>query len=57
MNHPTKRLYEPLSLTVSHIDIEHSIAAGSASVTPISQNQQVMEQWEEDPTDNRTIVW
>ncbi len=57
MNHPTKRLYEPLSLTVSHIDIEHSIAAGSATVTPISQNQQVMEQWEEDPTDNRTIVW
>lgn len=57
MSNPSKRPYESLSLTVLQIEIEQSIAAGSANVTPINSNQQVMEEWEEDPTDNRTIVW
>ncbi|WP_166333120.1 hypothetical protein [Sphingobacterium chungjuense] len=57
MSNSCKRPYESLSLTISQIEIEHSIAAGSATVNPVNQNQQVMEQWEEDPTDNRTIVW
>lgn len=57
MCNTNKRPYEALSITVSQIEIEHSFAAGSATVNPVNSNQQVMEEWEEDPTDNRTIVW
>ncbi|MFD2742327.1 MULTISPECIES: hypothetical protein [Sphingobacterium] len=57
MDYPSKRPYQALSITVNYLEIEHSIAAGSATVSPITTDQRVMEEWDEDPTDTRTIVW
>lgn len=57
MYHSTKQPYEALSIEVSFIETEHTFAAGSATVNPVNSNQQVMEEWEEDPIDTRIINW
>lgn len=55
--HNGKRPYESPEIKMISIELEHSIAAGSAMVKPENMNNQVMEEWEEDPDDYRTIEW
>lgn len=52
-----KRPYVSPDVKVLDIELEHSIAAGSAEVTPTNINGTIMEEWEEDPDDNRTFDW
>lgn len=52
-----KRPYESPEIQLVCVELEHSIAAGSAAINPHDMNNQVLEEWEVDPDDNRTINW
>ncbi|PVH26966.1 hypothetical protein [Sphingobacterium corticibacter] len=43
----TKKYYTPPELCIADVHIEYSIAAGSATVTPINSANQVRDEWEE----------
>lgn len=50
--------YEAPEITVLSVELEHSIAAGSALVMPENHlNNQVLEEWYVDPDEERTINW
>ncbi|WP_118195470.1 hypothetical protein [Albibacterium indicum] len=52
-----RRPYLSPDIQVINLELEHSIAAGSAEVTPTNMNGTILEEWEEDPDDNRTFEW
>jgi len=53
-----KQPYESPKIEVLCVELEHSIAAGSAKISPHdSENNKIFEQWEEDVDDVRTVEW
>lgn len=57
MNYLEKKLYSSPKMTVMHVNLEHSVAAGSITVSPTNTNNVVNDEWEVDADDNRTINW
>ena len=55
MNH--KLTYIKPEITFTVLEIEYSIAAGSASVLATDENFQIFEDWTEEPDVSRTIDW
>lgn len=52
-----KKMYESPMIKISLVELEAGIAAGSAVIQPQDLNNQMQEEWEIDPDDNRTIQW
>lgn len=52
-----RRVYETPEIKVICVELEHSIAAGSAKISPKNSSGQVYERWEEDIDDTRTLEW
>ncbi|WP_206367928.1 hypothetical protein [Sphingobacterium chungjuense] len=42
-----KMVYTPPKISTTSIHVEYSIAAGSATVTPVSSTNDVREEWED----------
>lgn len=55
MNH--KLTYTKPEITITVLEIEYSIAAGSASVLATDEHFQIYEDWAEEPDVSRTIDW
>jgi len=51
------RIYESPEIRVINVELEHSIAAGSAKISPKNSSGQVFESWQEDVDDTRTVEW
>lgn len=49
--------YIPPTLSLSFIEMENGIAAGSAKVIPPDSGGKVQEEWDNGTDDNRTIDW
>lgn len=43
----SKKYYTPPMISAIVVNIEYSIAAGSATVTPVNSTNQVRDEWEE----------
>lgn len=53
-----KRAYESPEIKVLNVELEHSIAAGSAIVQPGNGvDNEIFEEWQVDPDDERIINW
>lgn len=57
MNKDTKKQYETPTIEVVHLEMEQGIAAGSAVVRPTDLKNEVLEEWQVDPDDDRIINW
>lgn len=53
----SRKAYCAPNLTVSTIITEYSIAAGSATVTPVNSSSTVEEEWETGADQSRDLVW
>jgi hypothetical protein len=52
-----RKNYVPPTLSLSLIEMENGIAAGSAKVIPPDSGGKVQEEWQNGTDDNRTIDW
>ncbi len=52
-----RKNYVPPTLSLSLIEMENGIAAGSAKVIPPDNGGKVQEEWQNGTDDNRTIDW
>lgn len=52
-----RRRYVSPDIQVINLELEHSIAAGSAEVTPTNMDNTIIEEWEVDTDDTRTLEW
>lgn len=52
-----RETYTSPTLTISFIEMENGIAAGSAKVIPPDNGRKVQEEWQNGTDDNRTIDW
>ncbi|MBP3942620.1 hypothetical protein J5U18_03420 [Sphingobacteriaceae bacterium WQ 2009] len=52
-----KILYMSPRINVLFLQHEHSIATGSATVTPVNSNNVVESEWDVQPDDIKTIDW
>lgn len=52
-----RKKYKRPSVQIEWVELEEGLAAGSAVIQPQDLNNQVQEEWEVDPDDNRTIQW
>lgn len=52
-----KHFYVSPNISVEHIFTEESFAAGSAQVSPISVNEQVLDEWDREPNVDKTYTW
>lgn len=57
MKKDSKKEYETPTIGVVHLEMEQGIAAGSAVVRPTDVNNEVFEEWQVDPDDERIINW
>lgn len=49
--------YEKPTVTVTILEIEYALAAGSAQVLADDGNMKIFEDWEDEPDVYRTIDW
>lgn len=52
-----KFFYEKPQATVTVLEIEHTLAAGSAQVLTTDGNMKLYEDWEDEPDVYKTIDW
>lgn len=58
MNQETeKKDYIAPELEVIRVEMEQGIAAGSATVNPADNNNEIKDEWEKDPDNNNSMDW
>ncbi len=51
------KIYQSPMIQINLVEIEHSIATGSATVNPVNSNNQVREEWETSPDVVGEMEW
>lgn len=57
MENNERKNYSSPKLNVIYVNLEHSLAASSITVSSGNSSNVVNDQWETDADDNRTINW
>lgn len=52
-----KQIYKSPEITLLYLELEHSISAGSAKISPKNSSGQVSESWQEDTDITKTFQW
>lgn len=52
-----KKPYIPPTITIETVQIEHSIAAGSATIVISNSINEIDHQWDNNITDDREVYW